>query len=103
MLHEKNPQIQRLLVPQHIPFSPEETMFFRSFQSTFLEMGFEAEIFPHGLMLHTIPTFVALEDLQQLLPEVLSDIRSGNTQSKSLEEVKNKIRAYTACRSAVKF
>ena len=44
------------------------------------------------------------ENIKDILLGILNDISDGNIlKSKTLDEVKNKIYAYTACRSAIKF
>jgi DNA mismatch repair protein MutL len=95
--------IQNLLLPENIALSPQEVSLAEHFQSIFQAMGFSYEIFPRGMLLQTIPDFVKKQDLQQLIPGIISDIQAGNHRSKMLEEVQNKIFAYMACRAAIKF
>lgn len=65
-------------------------------------MGFEIEKWAQqSLRILTIPDFIKRENIEILFPAILGDI--SVLWSKSLEEVQNKIFAYTACRSAVKF
>ena len=95
--------IQPLLVPENISLSPQEVSLIQHFQTIFQSMGFSFEVFPRWIILQTIPDFVKKQDLQNLISWIISDIQAGNIRSKILEEVKNKVFAYTACRSAIKF
>jgi DNA mismatch repair protein MutL len=68
-------------------------------------MGFDFEVLSNNLVsIITIPDFVKKENLSEILLWIIYDINSWNTiKSKTLEEIKNKVFAYTACRSAIKF
>jgi len=52
-------------------------------------------------MVYSIPDFLKKENIEQSLQKILSDI--SVVGSKSLDEIRHKIWAYTACRSAIKF
>jgi len=44
------------------------------------------------------------ENITEIFSGILQDVLDGNTQkSRTFDEVRNKIHAYTACRSAIKF
>lgn len=68
-------------------------------------MGFEIEFLSSGIIsIISIPDFIKKENVANIMLSIIKDISLGNTlTSKTLEEVKNKIYAYTACRSAIKF
>jgi DNA mismatch repair protein MutL len=68
-------------------------------------MWFDFEkISGNSLIINTIPNFIHKEKLKEIFLWIIEDIGEENFHtSKTLEEVKNKIFAYTACRSAIKF
>ncbi|MDP5038966.1 MAG: hypothetical protein NWP80_00795, partial [Candidatus Gracilibacteria bacterium] len=67
-------------------------------------MGFDFEFLSNGIIsVSQVPDFVKKQDLQNLFLGILEDIGAGNNKSNTLDEVKNKVFAYTACRSAIKF
>ena len=68
-------------------------------------MGFEIEILWNGIIsIYSIPDFIKKEKISEIILWVIEDVSSWNTiKSKTIDEVKNKIYAYTACRSAIKF
>ena len=56
------------------------------------------------VMINGIPDYIKKENLKNIFTGILSDIwEEKNTSSKTLDEVRNRIFAYTACRSAIKF
>lgn len=72
---------------------------------TFIEMWFDLEILSAGnIIINGIPDFIKKENISSIVEWILWDIWSHNfSKSQTLEEVRNKIFAYTACRSAIKF
>jgi DNA mismatch repair ATPase MutL len=51
-----------------------------------------------------IPDFIKKENIRNIFLGILEDIGEENfSKSKTLQEVRNKIFAYTSCRSAIKF
>lgn len=72
------------------------------YEEVFESLGFELDILSHGnIMIHAIPDFVSKNSIEKVVKNILSDISSVG--SKSLEEIRHKIWAFTACRSAIKF
>ena len=67
--------------------------------------GDELEILSNGILLiNAIPDFIKKERISNIVEWIIVDIwELWNKKSLTLEEVKNKIFAYTACRSAIKF
>jgi len=58
----------------------------------------------NSILVSGVPDFIKKEDIKNIFLWILEDIWEENfSQSKTLEEVKNKIFAYTSCRSAIKF
>lgn len=103
--NDTKPSFQQLLVPEMIQATPEECQVFAEYASIFHVMWFEGELLPHGVIsITSLPDFLKKEDLQEVLLWIFTDILSWNTlKSKTLDEVKNKIFAYSACRGAIKF
>ena len=68
-------------------------------------MWFDYEIMSWWIViLNWIPDFIKKEDIKWIFEWIINDIwEYGFNKSKTLDEVKNKIFAYTACRSAIKF
>jgi DNA mismatch repair protein MutL len=68
-------------------------------------MWFDFEILSAwNIIINGIPDFIKKENISPVVEWILSDIWSHNfSKSQTLEEVRNKIFAYTACRSAIKF
>jgi DNA mismatch repair protein MutL len=96
---------QWLLIWQSLQLTPKEISILEENESIFKEMGFDFEIISwNSLILNGIPDFIKKENLKMIFLWVLEDIWEQNfPKSKTLEEVKNKIFAYTSCRSAIKF
>lgn len=58
----------------------------------------------NSISIASIPDFVKKERLSEIFTGILHDVGEHHFESSvTLEEVKNKVRAYTACRSAIKF
>lgn len=97
--------IQKLLIPESIKLTPNELQIILDNKNIFDEMGFEIEILGNGIIsIYSIPDFIKKEKISEIILWVIEDVSSWNTiKSKTIDEVKNKIYAYTACRSAIKF
>lgn len=96
---------QWLLIWESLHLDGKEFDILQENISTFEEMWFDFEVLSaRNIMINGIPDFIKKENLSQIFQWILSDIWSHNFEkSKTLEEVRNKIFAYTACRSAIKF
>lgn len=96
---------QWLLIWENISLKPNEMDIFEENIETFREMWFDLEILAgNNVMINWIPDFIKKENIKNIFLWILEDIWEHNfNKSKTLEEVKNKIFAYTACRSAIKF
>lgn len=97
--------IQRLLIPESFNLVPKEIDILEKSIDVFKTMWFDFEIMSSKIViLNWIPDFIKKENLEKIFLWILEDIWEEKfSKSKTLEEVKNKIYAYTACRSAVKF
>lgn len=98
------PEVQQLLIPENISLTPQEKDTVQEHIQTLTEMGFTLEILSgNRLMIQAIPEFIQKENLEEVFLGVLQDIETTGRSSKTLEEVRHKIWAYMACRSAIKF
>lgn len=97
------PAIQKLLVWETCELTPKEKSIFEQGKEVFTDMGFDIEALSwNTLLINGIPDFIKKENIQDVFFGILEDtLDAGN--SKTLEEVRNRIYAYTACRSAIKF
>ncbi|NDK08176.1 DNA mismatch repair endonuclease MutL [Candidatus Gracilibacteria bacterium] len=95
---------QKLLIQESLTLTPKEIGILEEYRDIFYEMGFEFEIMSASMILiNSLPNFVK-GDSKKVFLGIINDIGEYNTgKSKNLDEIKNKIWAYTACRSAIKF
>lgn len=96
---------QKLLLPETLKLTPSEYDTLKSHGNILQESWFEFEELSHSMIsLLSLPNFIKKQEAKEIFLWILGDIQAGNTANfTSLEEVKNKIFAYTACRSAIKF
>lgn len=95
---------QKLLIPESIKINTIELDLLLDNLDTFSKMWFEIEILWNWIIsVYSIPEFIKKENIKELFLSILWDLTNWNLKSKTLDEVKNKIFAYTACRSAIKF
>ena len=96
---------QGLLIWESFNLTPKELDILKENKYTFSLMNFDFEIMSGSIVvLNWIPDFIKKEDLKNIFLWILADIWSENFKSSlTLEEVRNKIFAYTSCRSAIKF
>ena len=97
--------VQWLLIWESISLTPKEIDILESNKNTFIDMWFDFEIMPWNIVIvNWIPDFIKKESISNIFMWILEDIWNQHfSKSTTLEEVKNKIFAYTACRSAIKF
>lgn len=95
---------QKLLIQESLTLTPKEIGILEEYRDIFYEMWFEFEIMSASMILiNSLPNFVKW-DSKKVFLWIINDIWEYNTgKSKNLDEIKNKIWAYTACRSAIKF
>ncbi len=101
----KKPSSQWLLIAESFSLTTKEFEIVEKYKEIFENMWFEIELMGNNIVLiNAIPDLIKKENLQKIFLWIIEDIwELWNTKSKTLEEVRNKILAYTACRSAVKF
>ncbi|NVP17969.1 DNA mismatch repair endonuclease MutL [Candidatus Gracilibacteria bacterium] len=102
---DKKNTTQGLLIGESVNLMPKESSILQDNIDTFLEMGFDFEIMGGNIVIiNGIPDFIKKENIEDIFSGILGDIGEQSfNKSKTLSEVKNKIWAYTACRSAIKF
>lgn len=100
-----SPNTQGLLIAENFTVTPKEKDISQEHAEVFSELGFDLQVLPgNTIMISGIPDFIKKENIQHIFLGILEDISSqSGTSTKTLEEVRNKIFAYTACRSAIKF
>ena len=96
---------QWLLIWESLNLTPKEIDILDENKQTFIEMWFDFEMMPGNIVIiNWIPDFIKKENISNIFAWILEDIWNQNfNKSTTLEEVKNKIYAYTSCRSAIKF
>lgn len=97
--------VQWLLIWESMALNPKELDILVDNKDIFIDIWFDFEIMPWSIVIiNWIPDFIKKENISDIFIWIIDDIWIHNfTKSKTLEEVKNKIWAYTACRSAIKF
>ena len=96
---------QWLLVAESISVSEKEKDIIDKYKDTFESMWFELETLSNWIVLiNAIPDFIKKDNIASILQWIILDVwQYWHCQSLTLEEIKNKIYAYTSCRSAIKF
>jgi DNA mismatch repair protein MutL len=92
------------LIQESLTLTPKEIGVLESYKEIFYDMWFDFEIMSASMILiNSVPNFIKW-DTNNIILWIINDIGEFNTwKSKNLDEVKNKIWAYTSCRSAIKF
>jgi len=95
---------QKLLIPENIKLQPEEFAVLQENFSEIKNIWFDFEILSWNIVsINSIPDFIRKEDINYVFVWVLNDLIQWCVKSKTLQEVKNKIIAYMACRGSIKF
>lgn len=99
------PKVQWLLIAESLSLTPKDIDIATSHQDVFKDMWFDMEILSgNGVMISGVPDFIKKEDIRSIFLWIIEDIRNASFgKSTTLEEIRNKIFAYSACRSAIKF
>lgn len=97
--------LMNLLIPETIKLSLIEFENLNNYKDIFKEIWFEIDFLSNNMInILSIPDFIKKENLKEILLSILDDIEKWWIKKiKSLEEIKNKILAYTACRASIKF
>ena len=95
--------VQKLLIPESFNLTKIELDILLDNIEYFKNIWFDIDQMSSSIIvLNWIPDFIRKKDIKEVFLWILSDL-SNSFKSKTLEEVKNTIYAYTACRSAIKF
>ena len=96
---------QWLLLWESLSLTPNDINILEQNKETIEHMWFEFEILSHGMVtIHAIPDFIKKEEIGEIFSGIISDIGQENFwKSQTLEEVRNKIFAFAACRWSIKF
>ena len=99
------PKTQGLLLAESFNLSPKEFETVKNHTATLEEFWFNMELLGNNILqVSGIPDFVKKENLRAIIEWVIEDLwHSKIAASQTLEEVRNRIAAYAACRSAIKF
>jgi len=102
---QKKVSKQWLLFWEKLELTEKQVDIVDKYIDIFENMWFELEITKkHNLLINAIPDFIKKEKITSIFEWVIEDIwEIWSRQSLTLKEIKNKIFAYTACRSAIKF
>lgn len=96
------PKVQWILWSVWMHLSGNELEILEQYSEEFEKMGFEIEILSQGnILISSIPDFMSGQNIEKSFQKILWDM--SGTWSLWLEEIRHKIWAYTACRSAIKF
>jgi DNA mismatch repair protein MutL len=97
--------VQWLLIWESISLTPKEIDILEINKTIFKDMWFDFEIMSWNIVIiNGIPDFIKKENISNIFMWIIEDIWNHKfSKSTTLDEVKNKIFAYTACRSAIKF
>lgn len=96
---------QWLLIWESLKLTSKEIDIIENNKEILEEMWFDFEIMSNSIVIiNWIPDFIKKENIENIFLWIIEDISSiWAKKSKTLDEIRNKIFAYTACRSAIKF
>ncbi len=98
--YEGTLQIQELLVPEEIEFSPAEMLLFKEYRGSIEHLGFVLEEFGRNtVLLRSVPSILRKLVSRETIHEILAQITDSTTADNGIKEERI-IR--TACRAAVK-
>lgn len=95
---------QRLLIRENINLTAKEKWLIETNKETFQRIWFDFEfLWWNNLILNSIPDFINKENSKEIFLSIILDLENWVSKIKTIEEVRNKILAYTSCRRAIKF
>jgi len=96
---------QTLLYAESLKIDIKDLAILEDNKEIFFDIWFDFEILQSwNVIINAIPDFIKKENIVNIFSWIISDFWEYNfNKSKSLDEIRNKIYAYTACRSAIKF
>lgn len=101
----QEPKKQQLMFPETLELSVTETQILNDSLEILNKIGFDISDFGNNTFaINSIPPFINKENLKVLLTKLVGDLEEDNyIKLKSIEDKRDVILKYTACRSAVKF
>jgi DNA mismatch repair protein MutL len=101
-LSGKGPAQQPFLIPQPIEMTREEKELLIGYRAELAAVGLEVEEFgERTVAVHAIPSFLQGEDMHVLL-QTLSETLADRGTSSTLEDIRERICVFLACRGAIK-
>jgi len=99
----KKIEIQTLLFPVTVEFSPQETQLMIEHLERLKELGLDLEIFGNnGFLLRSVPAMLKDDNHVQLLQEIMDSLPSGGGSGSVLSEKYEETVIMMACRKAIK-
>jgi DNA mismatch repair protein MutL len=101
--HNKKIEIQTLLFPVTVEFSPEEAQLLGEHLDRLKELGLDLEIFgTNGFILRSVPAMLKDDNHTQLLREVMDSLPGGGGSDAVLTEKYEETVIMMSCRKAIK-
>ncbi|MCX6745496.1 MAG: DNA mismatch repair endonuclease MutL [Candidatus Parcubacteria bacterium] len=100
-----NIKSQKLLLPLTLELSARETEILKQSQKFLVDLGFDIEIFSgNSFIVNAVPQELDKLDIKQTILGLINDLEEHDfNSSKSIDEKKDLVIKYAACRTAVKF
>ena len=99
-LNSKN--IQKLLIPETVNFSPAQTLLLKEHRDFFKELGFSYNIEKDGIILESIPTEYSAANFRDIFMEIFELEENINNLKKNFEKKKDDILATISCHGSVR-
>jgi len=98
----KKIEVQRLLFPLTLEFSPSEAELLARYQERLSELGLELELFgKNGFLLRTVPAILKNNDKKEIMQEIV-DMLPLQKHEEALNEKFEEILVMMSCRNAIK-
>jgi DNA mismatch repair protein MutL len=98
----KKIEVQQLLFPLTLEFSPSETELLSRHQQHLSELGLELELFgKNGFLLRTVPAILKNNDKEEIMREIV-DMLPAQKHKEALNEKFEEILIMMSCRNAIK-
>ncbi len=98
----KKIEVQQLLFPLTLEFSPSETELLSRHQEHLNELGLELELFgENGFLLRTVPAILKNNDKEEIMREIV-DMLPAQKHEEALNEKFEEILIMMSCRNAIK-
>ncbi|MBU1120064.1 DNA mismatch repair endonuclease MutL [Patescibacteria group bacterium] len=96
-----NQNIQTLLVPQQLSFTPEEKLFLEEYKQFFSDLGFSYEVTVNGIDLNTTPVEFTF-DIEKMFKEMFELADNPAILKQNFEKLRHDILATIACHTSVR-